>query len=691
MRQFEIVSGSESVIIGSIGSGEPLLLHWGASDAIGDLTGVATRVFPASPDEPARTSLFPLGGAGYFGEPALGAFRADGASFFRLDLAGSQATPDRLRLDFEDRAASLCVQLDYWYAEGTGILAARARVVNLAPEALFVMRLDALSLPLPDWADVVDSAYGSWSGEGRSVRLPLTAGRIERLSRSGRPGFDGGPFMVLCSEDCAELAGRAIGVSLAHSGNFSIAAERLTDGRARLQVAEHLLDGEVRLGMNESYQTPIAYAALSETGFSGVSGKFHAIARKIAPATRVRRPSQLNSWEAVYFGVTEDVARDLAARAAALGLERFVLDDGWFKGRNGPTAGLGDWTPDPVKFPNGLRPLADHVASLGLEFGLWIEPEMVNEDSDLFRAHPDWILSAPGLPRATGRHQLALDLTRTEVRDYLFTAIDKLLRDSPISYLKWDCNRDLYPAASQGRPCASQQAAGVLGLMACLHAAHPAVSIESCASGGGRIDLSVLRFADRFWTSDSTDAIERVRIQRRASLFLPPELLGAHVGPSPNHWTQRELSMTFRCLVALFGHLGVELHPGSLDAGEANTLKNAIAFWKRERAMIFDGALLRINHVDPALDVQMIFRADRARALLRVLRIAEPARPHQAPIRLCGFEDSPTYEISEVFLDGHGEARPVARMTGAALRWTGLNADAPHAATGRLFILEKTK
>jgi alpha-galactosidase len=645
---------------------------------------------PASPDQPARAELFPLPGLGFFGAPAFSACRADGTAFFRLALTAVEESPQRIAFVFDDKQGAVRIFLDYWYADGSGVLAAKARVVNLAVETLFVARLVALSLPLPDWADAIDVAYGSWSNEGRSARMPLIAGCVERVSRSGRPGFDGGPFMIVCSDECGERRGRAIGASLAHSGNFSLAAERLTDGRARLDIAEYLGAGEVRLGKDESYESPVAYAALSDEGFSGVSRKFHALARSIAPPVRARRPAQFNSWEAVYFGVTEKTACDLATHAAELGLERFVLDDGWFNGRNGSTAGLGDWTPDPAKFPDGLRPLADHVRALGLDFGLWLEPEMVNEDSDLFRAHPDWVLSAPGFPRATGRSQLVLDLTRVEVRDHLFAAIDRLLRDLPVSYVKWDCNRDLYPAASGGRASASRQIAGALDLMARVRAAHPGVSIESCASGGGRIDFSILRYTDRFWTSDSTDAIERVRIQRRASLFMPPELLGAHVGPSPNHWTGRAIPMAFRCLVALFGHFCVELHHASLDSGDAHTLKNAIAFWKRERALIIDGALVRLESGDPAVDAQMIVAADGKRALLRVLRTEEPRRPVQARLGLYGLADKATYAISEVFLDGHGEARPCGRMSGAALRDQGLDAAPPHAATGRLFLLERT-
>jgi alpha-galactosidase len=302
------------------------------------------------------------------------------------------------------------------------------------------------------------------------------------------------------------------------------------------------------------------------------------------------RAVHVNSWEGFYFDHDEAALMALADRSAALGVERFVLDDGWFAGRNDDTAALGDWTPDATKYPRGLGPLADHVVSLGMEFGLWVEPEMVNPDSDLFRAHPDWALQVGGIAPPTSRHQLVLDLGRAEVRDYLFDRLDALLRDLPIAYLKWDHNRDLAPAGhAGGRAGYHAQVLGTYALIDRLRAAHPGVEIESCAGGGGRTDAGIAQRTHRFWTSDCIDAVSRVRMQRGFLHFMPPELMGSHVGADPAHSTGRGQSMAFRAAVALPGHFGVELDPATLAPDAAATLAMWIDRYKHLRNRLHNG------------------------------------------------------------------------------------------------------
>ena len=262
-----------------------------------------------------------------------------------------------------------------------------------------------------------------------------------------------------------------------------------------------------------------------------------------------------------------------------------MLDDGWFKGRSDDSAGLGDWTPDRAKYPAGLKSLAQRVGALGMEFGLWVEPEMVSPDSDLYRAHPDWALALPGRERPTARNQLVLDLRRTKVRDYLFNALDTLLREVPIAYLKWDHNRDLAPAGGWA------QVQGTYDLLARLRAAHPTVEIESCAGGGGRSDAGIAAFTHRFWASDNIDSVSRVPIQRGFLAFLPPETMGAHVGASPAHATGRSQSLAFRAAVALPGHFGVELDPRSLNEAERAELAEWIGFYKTQRDLLHSGTV----------------------------------------------------------------------------------------------------
>jgi alpha-galactosidase len=337
---------------------------------------------------------------------------------------------------------------------------------------------------------------------------------------------------------------------------------------------------------------------------NGVAQAFHAAARNKVqwPSGAMRpRPVHLNTWEAIYFDHQSDVMYDLAKQAADMGVERFVLDDGWFPAREHDRAGLGDWWPDKKKYPQGLQPLAIEVERLGMEFGLWVEPEMVNPDSELYRQHPDWALHISGRPIQTGRNQLVLDLSRADVQDYLFDKLDKVLHSAPIRYLKWDMNRDL-SAAAQG---AGESVAGIsrqkgsaayrtnslalYALLKRLRDAHPLVEIESCSSGGARIDMGVLPYVHRFWASDTNDALLRINVQRGFMQFLPPELMGAHVGPVPTHTTGRTQALPFRAAVAMQGHMGVECDVRQLSTADKNELAAWITLYKSLRHILHQG------------------------------------------------------------------------------------------------------
>ena len=343
------------------------------------------------------------------------------------------------------------------------------------------------------------------------------------------------------------------------------------------------------------------------------------------------RPVHLNTWEAVYFNHDDATLRALAERAAALGVERFVLDDGWFPGRPDDHSGLGDWWPDPQKYPQGLGPLIAHVERLGMEFGLWVEPEMVNPDSALFRAHPDWALQVSGHALELGRQQLVLDLARSEVSAYLLDKLDTLLRENRIAYLKWDMNRDLAQAADvRGQLAYARQVPPLYALLQTLRARHPTVEIESCASGGGRMDLGILQHTQRFWTSDNNDAVSRITIQSGAARLFPLEVLGAHVGPAPAHTTGRSQSLALRCAVALFGHMGVEADVRKLSDTEGNTLAHWIGIYKAWRAVLHTG---RFSQGRSANGVWWLAQQE-GRAILGVFSQTPPASMHHAPLRL---------------------------------------------------------
>jgi alpha-galactosidase len=373
-------------------------------------------------------------------------------------------------------------------------------------------------------------------------------------------------------------------VTLGWSGNHQTVIDRLDDGRRLLHVGELFEPGEGILAPGQTYRSPLAYTGADSVAFQ----RFVRESLMSWPGGKMSpRPVTLNTWEGNYFDHRMDSLKEQASFAAELGIERFVLDDGWFGRRDDDTTSLGDWDIDTRKYPEGLKPLVDHVTGLGMQFGIWFEPEMINPVSELYKAHPDWALQVEGRPLLLSRNQLVLDLTRREVSDYLFEKIDAVLSAHAVSYIKWDMNRDLTHAGGRdGRARTAAQTRSVYALMERIRASHPEVEIESCASGGGRIDYGVLKHTHRVWTSDCTDALERLEIQRGASAFLPPEILGSHVSASPNHQTGRRHNLSFRALVAMAYHLGVELNPLELEGSERDELKSYIATHKRLRPLL---------------------------------------------------------------------------------------------------------
>jgi alpha-galactosidase len=344
-----------------------------------------------------------------------------------------------------------------------------------------------------------------------------------------------------------------------------------------------------------------------------------------------------NCWEAVYFNHNLAELKDIASRAAALGAERFVLDDGWFGRRDNDHAALGDWQVDPRKYPEGLTPLIDHVQSLGMTFGLWFEPEMVNTDSDLFRAHPDWALGPDD--QIEGRHQRVLDMANPVVREYLYGKIAAILSAHAIDYIKWDHNRVL-PAPD------TAQTEGTYALLARLRADFPGVEIESCASGGGRIDFGILRHTSRVWLSDSNDALERLRIQHDAALFLPAAVTGSHVGPRHCHTSGRVLDIRFRAWVAAQRHMGFEMDPGELTEDEAEVLRHVTAWWKANRGWMRDADILRLDSADPAMIAEQQMARDGARFVVFAGIADTSAQILPRPLRLTALDPAARYRVT---------------------------------------------
>ena len=432
---------------------------------------------------------------------------------------------------------------------------------------------------------------GHWSGEFRRQVTPWVTGIHLRESRVGTTSHAHFPGLIVPTIESSENAGSCYGFHYGWSGGHRMIAEQLQDGRRQIQFG-NTENSELIPG--ESFKTAKLYICHSNNGLGGLGSIFRDfVANRIVdfPHDSIR-PVHYNCWEAVYFNHNIDELKEIASIAADIGAERFVLDDGWFKGRNSANSSLGDWTVDNQKYPKGMHPLVSHIHSKGMTFGLWFEPEMVSPDSDLFRSHPDWILGEKD--QALGREQYVLDISIKEVQEYLFKSIDKILNEYPIDYIKWDHNRVLpHPDASQTR--------ALYRLLRRIRQAHPSLEIESCSSGGGRIDYGVLEHTQRVWLSDSNDALERLRIQHEALLWLPLSVTGSHVGPEVCHTSGRVLSMSFRAWVAAQRHMGFEMDPRELSSEDKLVLKSITKWWKENREWMMSANVLRLPCIDNSI------------------------------------------------------------------------------------------
>jgi len=632
MVEFVTLHSRGCTAIWEVGAGEaPLWRYWGPRLPDGVVPPCALRESRPEPsfslhfDQP--LSVFPGVGLGWFGKPALSAHRAGedwtfGAGAVRVERV-EHGVVFHLCDDVARVGVEICARLD----PDSDVMSLSSRLVNLGDGVLDVGWMAAGVVPLPPVAQAVMSYGGRHNGEFVEIVDDLTRATWSRENRRGLTSHDCFPGAIVT---CAD--GVAYGAQLAWSGNHAQAIEWIDDGRWQWQAGEAFAPGEIRLAGGEALASPEWLVTVSDGGIDGVAQAFHRAmrARITWPGGAMApRPVHVNTWEGFYFDHDVSALKELAEASARVGIERFVLDDGWFGARDDDTSSLGDWGVDARKYPDGLKPLAEHVVGLGMEFGLWVEPEMVNPDSDLYRAHPEWALQVAGRPLLGARNQLVLDMSRADVRDYLFEAVAGHLRELPISYLKWDHNRDLTHAGDRARYHA--QVLGAYELMARLRAAFPAVELAAGAGGGGRIDAGVLAYTHRFWTSDCIDAVSRVAIQRGFLRFMPPEVMGSHVGACPAHSTGRMQGMAFRSGVALPGHFGVELDVRGLGAGESAELAGAIARYKALRGRLHQG---RVWQGEAGDGVSWQAFGEVGSLVLIVTRVAPTSLRHQPHVRL---------------------------------------------------------
>lgn len=583
-------------------SGEATVVHWGRP-LPGGMQEWAQRyragigALPRNTlDERWTVGLAPTAADGWLGEPALDLRRAGKPVVPEWTEAQWSSTDRQLDVALTDPKHGVRLSLLLSVGEG-GLLGITHRITNLVQEPLDVGTVVAL-MPVPDLATEVFDFAGRWAKERVEQRGSFAFGTHRRASRRGRTGHDAALVLHVGERGFDHQRGQLWGVHVASSAKHLHLAERLPEGSGAgvgmLGGGELLEPGEIRLEMDASHTTPTVWFVWSDEGLDGVAARFHRHLRVRPSHPSSPRPLVLNTWEAAYLQHDPDRMVELARRAAAIGVERFVLDDGWFRGRHrGTRSGLGDWSVDLDTWPDGLRPLVDEVQALGMSFGLWFEPEMASLDSELARNHPDWLLHDPDRRRHTYRGQAPLDLANPAVADHLFARIDALVEEYAVAFLKWDHNRDVFAPTRPDQPTGvHRQTLAAYDLMDRLRGVHPGLEIEVCASGGGRVDLGALSHADRVWASDNNDPLERQQIQRGTNLLVPFELMGTHLGPASAHTTGRTTTLEFRAATALFGHAGIEWNIMGCSEAELAFLSEWTELYRRLRPLIHTGRVV---------------------------------------------------------------------------------------------------
>jgi alpha-galactosidase len=529
----------------------------------------------------------------------------------------------------------------------SGLVRVRAGVRNLAEDVYEVAHLEP-ALPVPAQANELLDMAGRHTHERTPQRRPFGQGSWVREAWGGRPGHDSATVMVAGRAGFGWRSGAVWGVHLGWSGNQVLAAECSFTGWRLLRGGELLLPGEVRLARGQEYVSPWLYGSWGE-GLDAFSHRFHAFVRARAQHPVRARPVLLNTWEAVYFDLRLDKLLALAQEAAALGIERYVLDDGWFRHRRSDNAGLGDWYVDEgVWGEAGMHPLVDRVRELGMEFGLWFEPEMVNLDSDLARAHPEWVFGTEHGPGIASRYQHVLDLGHPQAYEYVLERVSAVVAEYAVAYIKWDHNRALADAGHSPdfTPGVHAQTLATHRMMAELKARHPGLEIESCCGGGGRVDLGILEHTDRVWVSDCIDAHERHRMVPWTGLTLPPELMGTHVGSGADHTTTRVHELAFRAGTAMWGHMGIEWDLTTATPEDLAALREWITFHKSVRHLLHTGQVVHADLPNPALQLDGVVAADRTDALYRLSALEHTLTWPPGRVPLPGLDPERSYQIS---------------------------------------------
>lgn len=619
---------------------------------------------------------FPSYGVGDYRNNCVGVCQADGtrAADFRYVsweiregahkipglpcLFDEDETAETLVIFLEDAASSLKLELYYVVFADRDVIARSARITNGGKEAVRLEKMMSACLELPNGSWEAIHFHGRHAMERRLERLPLMHGTMEVGSRRGTSSHQHNPGVILCSPDATEEHGGCYGLSLIYSGSFSMEIEmdQMDSVRAVCGINPEFF--EYRLEPGEAFDTPQLMMTYSGSGLGRMSANFHSIIRHNLCRGKykfARRPVLINNWEATYFDFNEEKILSIARQASELGIEMLVLDDGWFGSRDSDNAGLGDWFVNTDKLKGGLTDLVTGINGLGMKFGIWIEPEMVNEDSRLYREHPDWALTIPGRKPCRSRNQLVLDMSRSEVRDYVFDSIAAVLKSANVEYVKWDMNRSICDVYSAVLPKERQgevyhrYVLGIYDLMERFTSSFPNILFEGCSGGGGRFDPAILYYSPQIWGSDDTDGIERLEIQYGTSFFYPISAVGSHVSAIPNHQTGRRTPLATRGVVAMAGSFGYEMDLNLLTEDEKEAVKAQVEDYKKYYDLIHNGDYYRLTSPqgDSGFTAWQFVSGDKTRTLLNLVITHVRANAPDLWFKLRGLDPEKRYRLEE--------------------------------------------
>jgi alpha-galactosidase len=700
-KVFRLDGGAVTYAFGVNADGRLQTIYWGSSLSADDKLAAPVPVPENSSNETSITVTpfeYAGFGAGLTVEPALKVTFPDGVRDLDLRYVDHQLSREGIVVRLKDVSRAVHVTLTYAMDVATGILSRAAVVENRTSSWIQVDQMSAASVNLP-YSDDYKLSYltGRWAGEFTLQTRPVTPGATVIESRKGVTSHQANPWIALSQSMTEEESGPVWFGALGWSGSWRISVDMDSLGGIRVTAGYNPFDFAYRLKPSERLSSPVFHAGFSGEGFGGASRLFHRYQRtRILPGSPTLRPRPVlyNSWEATEFAVDEAGQMALAEKAASVGVERFVVDDGWFGARNNSTAGLGDWSVNVKKFPNGLTPLIKRVNDLGMEFGLWVEPEMVNPNSDLYRAHPDWVIHFPGRARSEARDQLVLNLARKDVFDYLLQVLDKLLSSNNIAFLKWDHNRAWSEPGWPAVPPSEQQRLYVTyvnnlyKLLSELRRRHPRVEIESCASGGGRVDLGIMALTDQVWVSDNTDPYDRLLIQDGFSQAYAPAIMMAWVTDAPNFVNTRVTSLEYRFLSSMQGALGIgaNLHHWSPD--DFAKAKRLIAEYKKIRLTVQQGNLYRL--ISPrggsARSATLSVAQDGNQAVLFAFLHSGSMREAEPLIHLRGLEPRKMYALR--IISGGVTSQTPKRASGAYWMGHGIKPNLSGDFQAAAFVLE---